>query len=316
MLQYHPSNPFRPVNWRWEHARLLRENNYRATSHAFKQDSYTNKAYMFQVDLAKCTDDLARWELMTRKPGLYAAYMLYKRGVEEDRHPLRYALEARLLSAQDQESIAKALGITLETVALYEKIFFNVLDKLENTDYVLNCVIGPSIYAGLNDRDYDLLWKLFGYLYGPLVLETFITTTTRKFRPDTMEAVDAVLSEDTRSSLQRKVAIVARTYTVNPFSQSELLNIYARFLEFEKQTGSDKSQDVILQNIQVMMKALPFTTGSQELDNVKIVPTLIGDNKSIELRTDEILNAVVTESQVTTEDLTGYKFPEDSDATK
>ncbi len=315
MLQYHPSNPFRPVNWRWEHARILRENNYRATSHAFKQDSYTNKAYMFQVDLNKCTDDLARWELMTRKPGIYGAYMLYKRGIEEDRHPLRYALEARLLSAQGHESIAKALGITQEVVELYEKIFFNVAEKLDNTDYILNCVIGPSIYAGLNDRDYDLLWKLFGYLYGPVVLDTFITTTSRKFRPETTDEVDAILSEDTRSALQRKVAIVARTYTINPFSQAELLNIYARFLEFEKQTGSDKSQDVILQNIQVMMQSLPFTTGDQKLPHIKAVNALTGNSNAVELRTDEILNAVATDGKPVTEDLSEYKFPEETDAT-
>jgi len=63
-------------------------------------------------------------------------------------------------------------------ISLYERIFFNVNEKLKNRDYIMTCVIGPSVHSGLSDRDFDLLWKLFGYLYGPVVLNAFVHTTS------------------------------------------------------------------------------------------------------------------------------------------
>lgn len=308
MLQFHPSNPFRPVNWRWERARLMREKHTRLTG-KLKGDLYIVQAYQLQAGLMKCKDDVDRWELMEEYPDLYAAYLIFRRGDEEDRHPMRYAVEARLLSSQSPQEIAANLGVSAETVLLYEKVFFNVNEKLKNQDYIMTCVIGPSIHAGLSERDYDLLWKLFGYLYGPVVLDSFITTTSRRFRPETIGEIDAALAEDTRSSLQRKVAVVARTFTINSFSQSELLHIYTRFLEVERQAGGEKAHDMILQNIQVMMNTLPFRTGDDKLlgDNAKIAHY---DTGSTELRTDELLTIATGRELPAQNELDQLKFPE------
>lgn len=265
-------------------ARLLREKKSRANA-KLGLDQYTKEALKFQLGMAKCTDDIARWDLMVQYPDLYAAYLIFDRSNNEERHPMRYAVEARILAGQTSQEIAALLGVTPDAVEYYERVFFNVRDKLKNSDYVMTCVLGPSVHSGLSDRDYDLLWKLFGYIYGPAVLDSFISTTSRRFRPETLGEVDATLADDARSALQRKVAIVARTFTINPFSQSELLNIYTRFLEVEKESNNGKAQDVIMQNIQVMLDKLPWTGGDGAHD-----PLLKAhDISAIELRTDELL---------------------------
>lgn len=307
MLQFHPSNPFRPVNWRWEQARLMREKKLRSIGKTVN-DPIIVAAVKFQGRLARCTDDVDRWSLMEEYPDLYNAYLIHRRGDDEDRHPLRYAVEARLLAGQPFNEIAELMGVTYDTVDNYERLFFSVTDKLRHSDYIMTCVIGPSVNAGLSDRDYDLLWKLFGYLYGPTVLDAFINTTSRKFRPQSINEVDAALADDARSALQRKVAIVARTFVVNPFSQSELLNIYARFLEVEKETNSGKAQDVILQNIQVMLSSLPWQSGADDV----AAPPRIGhyEETAIELRTDELLMVSVGKQLTTKPDLDGLKFPD------
>lgn len=289
MFQFHPANPFRGTAWRWEQARLMREKKVRIA--AKTADKHVLQAYKFQIALEKCKDDVDRWTLMEQYADLYSAYLIHRRGDDEDRHPMRFAIEARLLSGQQDREIAELLGISVSAVELYERLFFNVKEKLKHTDYVMTCVIGPSVHAGLSDRDYDLLWKLYGYLYGPTMLDAFISTTSRRFRPETLNEVDAALADDARSALQRKVATVARTFVINPFSQSELLNIYARFLEVEKETNSGKAQDVILQNVQVMLDKLPWQSGSEGLAASGHIADY--DRSAVELRTDELLQVSV-----------------------
>jgi hypothetical protein len=306
MLQFHPSNPFRPVNWRWEQARFMREKKLRIPKGT--SDDYVVQALKFQNGLAKCSDEIDRWSLMEELPDFYTAHLIYLRGDDEDRHPMRYAIEARLLAGQPYYEIAELIGLSTEAIQTYERLFFNVVEKLRFTDYIMTCVIGPSVHAGLSDRDYDLLWKLFGYLYGPVVLDSFINTTSRRFRPESINEVDAVLADDTRSALQRKVAITARTFMLNPFSQSELLNIYARFLEVEKETNSGKAQDVILQNIQVMLNKLPWQAGIETV--AESATKQHYDDGAVELRTEELLTVSVGKELVYKPDVDGLKFPE------
>jgi hypothetical protein len=290
---------------------MLREKKMRGVSKALT-DTYIADAFRFQGQLAKCADDIDRWSLMESHPDLYSAYLIYKRGDDEDKHPLRYAVEARLLAGQAASEIMELAGLSLDTVVLYEKLFFDVTSRLKHTDYIMTTVIGPSVHAGLSDRDYDLLWKLFGYLYGPAVLDAFISTTSRKFRPETLNEVDVALADDARSALQRKVAVVARTFVVNPFSQSELLNIYARFLEVEKETNSGKAQDVIMQNIQVMLNNLPWKAGADEVASTAQIGHY--DDSAAELRTEELLNVSVGNKLKIQHDTEGMKFPEAKDA--
>lgn len=306
MLDFHPSNPFKTPNWRWEYARTLRERKGKSTRGV--EDQYVATAVKFQVKLFQCQDDIARWDLMDEYPELYSAYLIFQRGSNEDRHPMRYAIEARLLAGQKFNEISNLIGVPVQTIELYERMFFNVCDRLQNSDYIMTCVIGPSVHAGLSDRDYDLLWKLFGYLYGPAVLDVFITTTSQKYRPETINEVDTALAEDTRASLQRKVAVVARTYVLNPFSQSELLNTYARFLELEKESNTGKAQDVIMQNIQIMLDKLPWST---EESNVISVPQIAYyDSGASELRTDELLTLSVGGTLANKVEVDDLKFPE------
>jgi hypothetical protein len=306
MFQLHPSNPFRPVNWRWERARLMRENKLRNTKRC--SDPWVRSACDFQKGLTKCKDDIDRYMLMEQFPDIYGAYLMYQRGEEQEKHPMRFVVEARLLAAQTLDEIARLLGVPNTVIDAYTKLFFDVSEKLENTDYVMTCIIGPSVHAGLSDRDYDLLWKLFGYIYGPIALDAFIHMTSKRYRAIDPNQIDALLAEDARSSLQRKVAVVARTYTINPFSQTELLNIYSRFVELEKDSGGGSSRDVILQSVEVMMAKLPFKAGEENIRQTKAMNKY--DATSIELHTNELMSVAMDGDVEDSDAFTDIKFPE------
>jgi len=304
MIQFHANNPFRPANWRWERARLLREKLIRGV-HSQNLDPWINQAYRFQVKLARCRDDADRWDLMERWPDIYQAYLIYTQSGNDERNPLRFAIEARLLASESSSRIGELSGIPAVVIELYERLFFNVKEKLDNPDYIVNCIIGPSVHSGLSDRDYDLLWKLLGYLYGPIILNSFIHSSGASFRPASQAEVDSCLAEDMKHSLRRKATVIARTFSINPFSQSELLNVYARFLELERTMDGGKAHDIILQNIQVMMEKLPWQSAHLSVDQAGAGKY---DGGKAELRTDELL--MIPMGSKPAEDLQAITYPE------
>jgi hypothetical protein len=275
------------------------------------EDPWFEEVRAFWGRLAKCTEEQHRWDLMVRSPTVYGAYLIYQRGETEDQHhPLRYVLEARMLAGQTSAAIARLVGLEEPVVDYYGRIFFDVADRLRNRDYIMTCVLGPAVTAGMSDRDFDLLWKLYGYLYGPVVLDNFIYTTSESMRPDTPDAVAAALAGDARQTLTRKAAIVSRTFSINQFSQSEILNLYARLLEIETARGQEKAQDLIMSNISAMMDKLTFTMGDTPDDALHAPRMITYDKGAAELNTDELMRVTTGQDAGVSDEVVNLKYPE------
>jgi hypothetical protein len=100
------------------------------------------------------------------------AYLL-RRGLPRQ----RWEIEARLLAGQSDDEIAGRLGVEAEVVLAYEKIYFDVRDKLESTDWIRFNAIGPGLYQGFDPGDLELVWKVYAFHLGPLVLDDLIAAT-------------------------------------------------------------------------------------------------------------------------------------------
>lgn len=289
MFDYQEKNPFRVPSWRWERARTFREAGRRRAPGT--EDEWTQLAFRYQRSEVQATDAYAQFTMAENYPEVFYAATIYRqRGQGSERgHPLRLALEARLLAGSSDAEIAEAVGIDAEVVECYEKLFFNVREKLRNTDYIMTVVIGAAMYTGLSERDFDLLWKLFGYLYGPKVLDAFITSTTKAFQPKSPEEVEACIQNDTKSAIRRKAAVAARMFQINNFTQGELLNVYTRFLELEKEGDGNSAKDFFLTNVQLILKNMPFTTDDDKFAAVAPARLLEYDKRGSELRSDELM---------------------------
>ncbi len=308
MLQYHPDHPLRPTDWRWERARVIRESGNKFKSKR-KEDNWVRAAYKFQKDLEACRSDYDKYELMERYPDIYFAYAI--RGNDDKKTlTVRSEIEARLLANESNETLADRCGCTAGTVECFEKLFFNVREKLKNTTYILHQALGPAIYKGLHEREHDLLWKLYGYFCGSYVIDALTTTFTKSDKPDSKEQVDALFIDDTKQVMRRKAAIAARTVGVNEFTQLRLLEIYAQFLEIEKDAdGSGSGESLILDNIKSMMGGLPWATGTnaEEQKNTVVV---VYDNNHAELRANEVLEIGAGIETSEQKELINMKFPE------
>ena len=92
--------------------------------------------------------------------------------IAEGEPTTRWAVEARLLAGEPIEAIARKTALTPGSVATFEALFFNVSDKLENRGYLIHIAVG--LYPRPKEPDTGLVWRLFGLLGGPVVMDALI----------------------------------------------------------------------------------------------------------------------------------------------
>jgi hypothetical protein len=161
-----PDSPFRPVDWRWARAREL------AFGPGRRQrwdDDRVIQAHRFFLTWRRVGGELTGPGLAGEDPAILGAVQLLHGSPRR-----RWELEARILARQTDEEIGSRLGVPTPVIEAYESLFFAVRDKLQASDWIMCDAIGPRIYEGLGEGDLDLIWKLWAYRGGPLVLDALI----------------------------------------------------------------------------------------------------------------------------------------------
>lgn len=286
------ANPRRPVDWRWQRAVQLARDTTREFNRRRIDDEWIKKARNFRIRYTNARDDIARTALAETYPDFWYAHEYYHQDEQSD----RWDLEARLLARQDPIGIANVLCTSVQTIETYERLFFNVRERIDNSGYILHHVIGPALHRGLHDREYDLLWKWYGYTYGHVMLDALIKQISDPQRPTTPSQVDAALRDDGIKSMLRKQAIATRTLPINQFTQIDLLHVYSKFVEIEKNAGENSAgaQNTIFSNIQAMLVNLPWAVG--EHAHVDAGTFVEYHKDGVELRTDELMLSAVGET--------------------
>lgn len=307
MINLRQESPFRPPDWRWQKARLLREQNRRASRR--RDDPWVTIARAFQGEVARCPNDWALADLADKYPALIDARQLAEQdGVQS----FRWELEARLLANDSPDRIAERMLIPAETARAYEALFFNVQDRLRHRSWVVHAVFGRSIHAGLNERQYDLLWKMYGFFGGTNLIDFMVDTFGDVGKAAGPDKVRAWLADDERSSLARKGAIAARTIPVNSYTQPAILEITQKYYEIEKAAGNAGSQSVVLGLIGDVMASMSWSVGGGTTD--RPLPILAGqtDGLAAEMRVTELFALTAGQGDEALAGVSTLTFPEGS----
>jgi hypothetical protein len=157
-------HPLRNPDWRWDHVVDLVWYGRRAAS---RDDDLTTKAVKFlrawsRADLAGRERLRARWTDMSLALGAYV-----------DADLLAAQLEARLLARESDEVIARKVGVSIETVRIFESMFFNVRDRREAHDWLMMTAVGvvPGMSRLPSERDVWCYWALAG---GPHIVDLLV----------------------------------------------------------------------------------------------------------------------------------------------
>ena len=224
LIDCHPRNPFRPPHWRWAQGRLLHEQRLRANRR--RDDAWVLRARRFQVALARAGGDLDHPRLARLDPAVLGACRLH-RGAPRP----RWEAEARLVAGQDIGAIAARLGLPTEVLVAYEALFYAVGDRLEILDWVAAVVFGPRVYIGLAPDDLELIWKVFAYSGGPLILDAVIAATVggpTALQGEAAAGGRSVLSDHVR------LAIAVKTLPITPESAPLLIRLADRLRDLER----------------------------------------------------------------------------------
>ena len=159
--EFQKHNPDRNLSWRWDRAHaLVRHDRYISRK---RDDEQTSQALRFLRELMRKPQDTL--SIQANFPELVEAHAIYA-----DQESSRQEIEARILSRQEPEEIAKRLSVSPEVVEAYADLFFDVLDRLDAGIYVYKQILQPAWRRNTAE------WLMMSAAYhgGAAVLETVL----------------------------------------------------------------------------------------------------------------------------------------------
>lgn len=280
-------NPKRAPHWCWLRATQIDSGGSRASR---QRDGNKGFAAIRRAVRLKRHYDRAGgnaeslYALMLRDSDLFWAHSIWV----DDKAPTRWSIEARVVAGETDEEIAQKVGTETGVITAYVNTFFDVRDKLGNLEYVVNVIMGDAVVRGLQERHYDLLWKMMGFHGGSHVLDAVISRFIPIVKPESQDGVAGFFQDSAINSMKYKASLAALTVPVNTHTQLPLIDSFVKYVEVERTTDSaTKAQNSIIDNIGAMLSGMPIKVGTKlESASAKMLPF---DDKAIELRSDEML---------------------------
>jgi hypothetical protein len=231
-----------PVSWRWLRAGRLLELGLRWSRR--RDDTQVRRAKLYQAALRRCRCAADRERLERRLPDVAGAVAIH-----EGEPTTRWAVEARLLAGEPIEDIACKTVLTPRAVSMFEALFFNVSDKLENRGYLIHIAVG--LYPTPREPDPGLVWRLFGLLGGPVVLDALIDGDYGS--PDRPE------DERFLDELGLKLAVAFKFLPVDATTVPRLIRLYLRLRQAELAAEKAHRAAVdLMPNIRTMLAGVPW----------------------------------------------------------
>ena len=242
-------------------------------------------------DHAVCETELDLAELAERHSVVYWAHDIWNMNGEQG-NPVRSEVEARLLADDRPDNIARRVATEVEIIDAYERLFFNVKERLCNRGYLMHCVLGPAVHLGFQSSEYDLIWKLFAVLGGPLAVDLMVDQSVGHARPDRAGDLKYFVADVAQNDLRRVAMLSLKTLRINNFNAMEIIDKFLKLVELERTGGAGGgiATEAVKQNVHAMLVSLPFTVG-QRSAHADAAPLDRYDNLPAELRYEEVMAA-------------------------
>jgi hypothetical protein len=275
------------VDWRWQRAALAAAGEY-PLSRRRDNDAWVARAVRFLRDHEACATELDQAELAERHPVLYWAHDLwYTR--DDGGNPVRSEVEARLLADDGVDNIARRVATEVDVIEAYERLFFNVRERLVNRGYLMHCVLGPAVHLGFQAGEYDLIWKLFALLGGPLAVDLMIDQSVGHARPDRAGDLKYFVADIAQNDLRRVAMLALKTLRINNFNAMEIIDKFLKLVELERAGGgAGVAAEAVKQNVHAMLVSLPFEVG-RPAGRMDATPLARYDGLAADLRYEEVM---------------------------
>lgn len=242
-------------------------------------------------------------KLYCQYPEAYYAYLISNSGDKE----MQAILQARILAGQTDREIAKELGTIPGAIDFYERVFFNVRDRLNSRSWIMRQVIGPvALRTGdatetLDPHRQGICWQLFGYFGGSEALDFLLFGMNHLLPPQNPGEAAEWTRQVAEAALQRKVAMASHVMEVTKYNVARVLELGLKLREIslmEESSATGGNRDRKLEEIVTafVASAQPKIgkAGYKELEAEEGLPI----NLPLELRAHE-MNGEVNLEQAT-----------------
>ena len=95
-------------------------------------------------------------------PDLFEAFTIH----DDNQAGLRWIFEASVMADRPVEEMAAYLRTDIAVLKMYEVMFFDVRDALEDAGCIVSNVLLPMMTGGIGPRDIDVTWKAMAFFGG------------------------------------------------------------------------------------------------------------------------------------------------------
>lgn len=297
-------DPFRAPDWRLRRVDQIRQVQGKR---ARNDDDDDVKAYLkFRNRLmASASDPSSTKEtlLYREDPGLFYAHQIY---ANRDLRPeVAFVIEARLLAGFSSREIGSRCGTLESTIDWYEKIFFNVRDRITCYDWVLNSIIVPSIsavpsiqaknavtkkYPSFSLPFYDSTLKYFAYFGGKVLCEFMLHGDKIGVQPNSYDELLDYMEDDFKHKFYRRAVAAVQSFDVTWSNVSEVFNTFTNIMTIRAATDdAETASSSYHTNVGSMLHDLTWNVG--DAGKKAFANSKVGDydDSAVELRADELL---------------------------
>lgn len=169
------------------------------------------KGYQFLRRMKRHPTSSEHVQIRREHPILYGAYALY-----HDLASCRWIIEAGIVADVSCVELGAYTGIDPAVISMYERLFFNIRDKLACTGYIQN-LISPSLRRGVDSKDYDFLYKIIARAGGWSVLKEYLEAG------ELTSGTERWLTRSCLTQIRKLSWTAAHRVEVNQFNSLEIL---------------------------------------------------------------------------------------------
>jgi len=259
---YQKTNPCRTAAWRHDHVVKLLEARPRPRQPSrLHDDSFIHKYHDFLLRYQRAASEEVRRALFADYKPIWLAHSFYMNADCEG----RALLEARYLSRESDERIAERTGFLADAIAWYEKLFFNVRDRLDARDWVVKTIRDTAgrrrrgSDALLSEREIGQFYRLLGYFGGPLILDHAIGALSAR-PPRQGSEVDDWFNDELHSCI-RQLAVLS----VTEVALSNAIHLFRVHIKLSKgRTMRSKPALSIKKNLKHFWENLPWAIAPRQ----------------------------------------------------
>jgi hypothetical protein len=234
----------------------------------------------------KAQKKFTKRQLMLANPELYYAYLIHERaatGTDADVNVM-LLIQARIISGQSNEDIAKLVGTHPGVIEWYARLFFDVRDRLHQRDWIITRVLVPALVRSpleaeddgpvnaveIFSRNFlDGSLKYFGYFGGGEVINTILGGQRREVSEN---ATDEFLDTFFRRQLKVKTIQAISRLPVNRYNINTLLETYMELVKLERAAGGTAEESAYSDAMTALLSNVNFKIGGEAKKMIEQTP--------------------------------------------